>query len=195
MTDVKTGAPAFVAPTVSAALRAIDNRLGNLEKLAGSELSEAQISSFERRVSFLQKWGWVLGAIGVIFSAGIAYAVFMGANATDDEVQEEVQRAVFKHNDYVDADAVDPTTHRRIGHHPDLREAIRTNTEAITALTEAQRVLADTQHKLDKRSRYQYEYTKWEVQKAECRRARNCTRRDLKKPELLEQLEAELIND
>lgn len=139
--------------------------------------------------------GWVLGAISAVFSAGVGYALFMGANATDDEVANTVQQAMYEHNGYVDAKSVDPTTGYPRGHHPDLREAIQANTEAIRQLAEAQKTLTQMQTKLDRRSRYQYEYTKWEVKKSECRRSRNCTRRDMEKPPQLEELEAALIND
>lgn len=182
-----------------------DDRLEHLENIAQAEFNlresaeleadEASLSSFEKRLTFLQKWGWVIGLIGVIFSAGIGYAMFLGVNATDDEVEQKIDGAFLKHNDYIDPSAIDPTTHRPVGHHPDLREAIHTNTKAIETMAETQKTLSETQGKLDKRSRYQYEFTKWEVKKAECRRKRSCTRRDMEKPPKLEELEAELIND
>lgn len=186
-------------------LRTISYRLEHLETVAESQQdiidsaeqseSEAEVSSFEKRIGFFQKWGWVLAAVSTVFSAGVAYAVFMGANATDDEVDTEVHQAIVKHNGFVDPSSIDAQTHRPIGEHPDLREAIKQNTSVTVELSKATSELARTQGKLDTRSRYQYEYTKWEVKKAECRQARNCTRRDLEKPSELEKLEAELIND
>ena len=197
---------------IAQTLRSINYRLQHLETTAestqdvietaaahGIEVErredEAETSRLEKQLSFLQKWGWVLAAVGFVFTAGVTWAVWGGANATDDEVDAEVHRAIVKHNGYVDPDSVDPVTHRPLGEHPDLRAAIQENTKATSKLSDVTTELAKTQEQLDLRSKYQYEYTKWEVRKSECSRKRNCTRKDLDKPKSLEDLESELINN
>jgi hypothetical protein len=182
-------------------LRRINTRLEHLEEMAevheamDDESLEGSTARLEKQLSFLQRWGWVFGLAGVLFSAGMGYMMFLGANATDAEVQSVTRKAIIEHNGYVDPRERDPATGIPRGHHPDMRQAIKTNAKATEKLTETQTQQGKSLDKLDKRSRYQFEYTKWEVKKAECKRQRNCTRRDLRKPKALEDLETELIND
>lgn len=186
---------------VQQTLQRIDARLGHLEEIAevhealDDESLEASTSGLERRLSFLQRWGWLAGVAGVLFSAGVGYALFLGENATDKEVSTAVSAGIKEHNGRVDPSETDPATGYPRGHHPDMRAAIKSNAEGNRKLTDTQTTQGEIIEKLDKRGRYQFEFTKWEVLKAECKRQRNCTRQDLKKPKALETLETELIND
>lgn len=169
--------------------------MAEVHEALDDESLEASTSGLERRLSFVQRWGWLAGVVGVIFSAGVGYALFLGKNATDEEVKTAVSSGIKEHNGRVDPHETDPATGYPRGHHPDMRAAIKSTAEAVDALTETQTTQGKIVEKLDKRGRYQFEYTKWEVKKAECKRERNCTRRDLKKPQALETLESDLLND
>lgn len=152
------------------------------------------MGSYAQRLSFIQKWGWVAGVVAVIFSAGVGYVLFLGKNATDAEVDTKVKEVLTDHNGGIDPRGRDAKG-RPYGHHPDLRHAIEANTgvleEVSTKLDDAE----EAQEKLDKRSRYQYEFAKWQVRLNECERKNNCTREDRKKPAKLDALESDLLND
>ena len=70
---------------------------------------------------------WVGTAVGVLFSAGVAWTMFMGANATDREVQDATQASIIEHNDGVDPKSPDPVSGKPRGNHPDMRKSIKTN--------------------------------------------------------------------
>ncbi len=139
--------------------------------------NEAAVLQYEKKISRVNTWGGgVWGAVAIvalIFTSGIAYAVFMGANATDAEVAAADKAAIIEHNGGVDPEAIDAKTHRPVGEHPDMQGAIQSNTDAIrTIQEEVLPPIVETQKKLDKRSEYQYELTKHESKKAEARRKR-----------------------
>jgi hypothetical protein len=138
---------------------------------------DAAITQYEKKISRATKWGgWVWGAVSIvalIFTLGMGYAVFMGANATDAEVAAADKAAIIQHNGGVDPEAIDAKTHRPVGEHPDMQGAIQSNTDAIRTIQEdVLPPIVETQKKLDKRSEYQYELTKWESKKSEARRKR-----------------------
>lgn len=147
------------------------------------------MKKLERR----QKWSgplvWLASGLAFVFSAGVAWAVFLGANATDDEVVTSVSAALVKHNGGIDPDSVDPSTHRPVGHHPDMRHAIEDNGKAIgknsTSIGDQGRLI----RKLDKRSEYQFELTLWAQEKALAKKER----RKPIKSQRLGDLERELI--
>jgi len=162
---------------------------------AGAALDDAAIIQYEKKIAGVTRWGgWVWGLVSVValvFTAGIAYAVFMGANATDSEMVAADKASIIKHNGGVDPETIDAGTHKPVGEHPDMQGAIQSNTDAIKTIQEdVLPPLIETQKKLDKRSEYQYELTKWESKKSEARRKRKPT--PGKSPRL-EELESELL--
>lgn len=173
----------------------IQKALEAIKKSANrSAFDEAEISQYEKRVQRTAKWGgWIWGLVSVvaiIFSAGVAYAVFMGENATDSEVKTMGEKIIIEHNGGVDPKTVDSKTHLPVGNHPDIREAIKLNANSIKTIEE--KILppiVDTQKKLDKRSEYQYELTKWESRVNEAQRKR---KKAPEKPPRLEKLESDL---
>lgn len=154
----------------------------------------AKVDEYEQRIARAQRWGgWIwglVGVIGVVFSAGVAYSVFMGANATDAEVEDEIQKATVEHNGGIDPEATDPATHEPVGHHPDLREAIEENTAKVDVVKAKVESVESSAKKLDKRSEYQFELGKWQADSLEAERA---GRRPPKKPRKLEALESDLM--
>ena len=65
----------------------------------GPELNESEISQYEKTIKRTSRWGgWVWGAlsvVGFVFTAGVAYSVFLGANATDSEVEAADRRRLL----------------------------------------------------------------------------------------------------
>jgi len=162
---------------------------------AQASIDDAVLEKYEVRVQRASRWGgWVWGAFSVvalIFSAGIGWAVFMGENATDTEMIMADKAAIIQHNGDVDPQAIDDTTHKAVGEHPDMKKAIQLNTETLVKIeTEILPPIILTQKKLDKRSEYQYELTKWESRVAEARRRK---REAPPKPPRLDTLEGELL--
>jgi hypothetical protein len=152
------------------------------------------LDRYHKKVARIQKWGWVwglFGFIGAVFSTGVAYAVFIGENATDSEVDHAIHKATKEHNGGIDPATPDPETNEPVGNHPDMRKAIETNTKAVEEM--AQEVLPrieGTQKKMDKRTEYQFEFSRWQAEVTEAERQR---KRPPKKPQRLEQLETELM--
>jgi hypothetical protein len=156
---------------------------------------DAAVTQYEKRIERAGKWGgWVWGVVSIvafIFTAGVAYAVFMGANATDAEMEAADKAAIIRHNGGVDPEAIDEKSHKPVGEHPDMQGAIQSNTDAIKTIEEdVLPPIVETQKKLDKRSEYQYELTKWESRKSEARRKRKPAPG---KSSRLEALEGELL--
>ena len=91
-------------------------------------LNEEAIAQYEKSVARAARWGgWVWGVlavVGVVFSGGVAYSVFMGANATDSEVDDAVHLEMTEHNGGLHPRSIDPSTHRLVGDHPGIRTAI-----------------------------------------------------------------------
>lgn len=151
------------------------------------------VDQYEKRIVRAQRWGgWIWGAVAVVavvFSAGVAWQVFLGATATDTEVEDAVHEAMVDHNGGIDPDTINGDG-ERIGHHPDLHyqiDAVETNVGAVKKAVE---VVEQTQKKLDKRSEYQFELGVWQAQVMEAERKR---KPPPKKPESLSKLERDLM--
>lgn len=163
------------------------------EKKATIAAELDQVDRFEKRIGRAQKWGgWVWGALavlGAVFSAGVAWQVFLGATATDDEVEEAVDEAMIEHNGGLDPNAI-KSDGERIGHHPDLHyqiDAVETNVGAVKKAVED---VEHMQRKLDKRSEYQFELGVWQARVMEAERKRKPAP---PKPDSLSKLERDLM--
>lgn len=164
--------------------------------------TRAQISSslledaerYEKAITRAQKWGgWIWGVISIlaaIFAAGVSYAVFMGENATDDEVEKAVHEEMTDHNGGVHPETIDPSTHAPVGDHPDIREAVHGVEGKVSELNRQADRMEKTQRKLDKRSEFQFELGRWEAESMEAERKR---RPRPPKPERLKKLESDLM--
>lgn len=166
------------------------------EKQVEADAAASGADQYEKVVSGWRKWlrqvGPLGGLIGTIFSAGVAWAVFAGANATDAEVDVAVDGALKAHNGGMEETAIDPADGEPYGPHPELHEAVQENAKAINALTENQAKDAEQDTRMNKRVRYLYELGRWESQSLDRQR------RGLKpkpRPDRLDALESELIND
>ena len=152
------------------------------------------LAEYEKKIGRIQKWGWIWGVfafLGTVFSAGVGYAVFLGENATDTEVEQAIEKATKKHNGGIDPQATDPDTHEPIGQHPDLRKAIESNTKIVKEINDhVLPRIETTQKKMDKRTEYQFEFTRWQARVIEAKREK---RRPPRKPTRLDQLETELM--
>lgn len=150
---------------------------------AASESSE--LRSLSRKLRRQQKlWvpvAWVVSLVGMVFSAGMAWAVFAGANATDAEVDVAVENAIKTHN-------------QGALEHPKMGETLEAHSKEIKGLKGQTKALAETQGRLDRRSLYQFEFSRWQAGVIECARNKRC-RRPPGKPEAVRDLETELMND
>ena len=116
----------------------------------------------------------VLGTmLTTVFSAGAGYTMWQGALATDEEVKTVIER----HDDSDKA-------------HPKLKREIYETEGRLKSAEEMLRRLEQTQARLDKRSEYQFEVTRWQMRVIEARAAR---RKIPPKPERLNELERELL--
>lgn len=176
--------------TIHGMERAID---GLTQRFDDQPPTNGEVSSLMKKLERRQKWSgplvWLVSGLAFVFSGGVTWAVFLGANATDDEVVTAVSRAQIEHNGGIDPDSVDPTTHKPVGHHPDMRDAIEENGKAIGENMTAIGAQGQLIRKLDKRSEYQFELTLWEQEKASAKKER---RKPIKSPRLGD-LERELI--
>lgn len=159
-----------------------------------SAFDQKKVDAYEKKVARAQRWGgWVWGLVGIVsafFTAGVTYAVFMGANATDAEVEKALHDQMKAHNGGTHPATIDPKTHSRVGDHPDIREQLENaNTELQQLHNQADR-MEGTQKVLDKRSEYGYELGRWQAETMEAERQRKPRP---KKPERLKQLESELM--
>ena len=141
---------------------------------------EEQAAATEATVSGIHAPGRVLKAllvvtsvVSVVFSSGVAYSVWMGSNAMD----EEVQNWIGEHDEY---DRAHPPIQK------ELRE-VRTRVDNVEGAVEEVRAL---QNRLDKRSEYQFEFSRWQARVLEARRKR---RSPPAKPAKLQQLETDLM--
>lgn len=156
--------------------------------------NESEISQYEKTIKRTSRWGgWVWGAlsvVGFVFTAGVAYSVFLGANATDSEVEAADKASIIEHNGGVDPDAIDVKTHKPVGEHPDMQKAIQSNREAVRKIHEdVLPPMIKTQKKLDKRSEYQFELGRWQSDVMEADRAK---RKAPGKPDRVKDLESDL---
>lgn len=132
---------------------------------------------------------WAAGIIGTIFSAGMAYTVFLGANATDDEVVNAVHHAIVEHNSGRDPEALNGNG-ELIGNHPKMRGSIEQLQEDTSQVKKDVSEIKTAQKKSDKRGEYQYEFSRWQGKILECERTKRC--KPPKKPGHLDALEAEI---
>ena len=151
------------------------------------------ITSIAKEVSRKNLWGkifmYLAGIVGTLFSLGMAYQLFIGANATDAEVKKEVKKAVVEHNGGRDPDAL---THEGfpIGHHPEMKESIQQLTDDTKQVKVDVGVIKAAQKKAEKRGEYQYEFSRWQGKVMECERTRRC--KAPKKPKHLDTLESDI---
>lgn len=158
--------------------------LNEVKKLA----SDVGLDGIEKKLGRLQKIG---GLIALVFSAGVGYAIFIDETATDIEVNEAIDRYSIEHNGGVNPDMVDPETHELVGHHPELREAVEENTKSLEQISnEVLPRIESTQRKMDKRTEYQFTFTRWQADVLEAQRQK---RKPPAKPQRLEDIERELM--
>lgn len=174
----------------------LEDRMAMMEEILttlSNRLPSPEQTLEVNRVLGRLKWtpalAWIVSAISIIFSVGVAWAVFMGENATDSEVDSAVQKSVIDHNGGVDPKATDFMTHEPVGHHPDLRRDLEAATKKSTQNETDIEEIKETTCKLDVRSRYQFEFSRWQFKVFEAERKRR--RRPGKHPEL-ESLETKL---
>jgi hypothetical protein len=187
-------------------LEYVAERLADLDRItkrikedsdrASAASTSAEADVYENGVSGWKRWsgpiGWVAGLLVTVFSAGVAWSVFAGATATDSEVHEKVESALRHHNGGVLEFEIDPADGVPYGAHPELRDALQENAKAIKTLTEHQARDAVEDGRMKKRLKYLYELGRWEAQSLDRER------KGLKpsgRPEALDALESELIND
>ncbi len=149
-----------------------------------SDELQALTRTLKRRQKIAVPLMWVVGIVGTVFSAGMAWAVFVGENATESEVGTMLEAAMESHNG---APAED-------GPHPEMAKTLEDHGEAIGELKKQTEALGTTQGKLDKRSLYQFEFSRWQAKVIECERNPRC-RKPPGKPKKVEDLESELMND
>lgn len=165
-----------------------------VEQLRDSSANLTSADAFEKKVARAQRWGgwiWAIVSIaGVLFSTGVAWSVFMGANATDDEVAAAISKEAIRHNGGTHPATIDEKTARPVGDHPDMRAAITENTRAVSEVKGSVQKIEQSQKKLDKRSEYQFELGRWqsEIEEAKRRHARPPA-----KPKALKDLEKSLM--
>ena len=102
-------------------------RMLNKQEAADAGVDEEDfLESVVKKVA--KKWTvgkvlmWAAGSIGTVFSLGMTYALMVGANATDAEVDQAVHEMVVQHNGGVDPAKEGPNG-LPIGHHPYLLPA------------------------------------------------------------------------
>lgn len=165
------------------------NSISPDESVEGAEF----ITSVAKEVSRKNMWGKILmyfaGIIGTAFSVGMAYQLFIGANATDDEVEEVVHNAVVEHNGGKDPE-VTSVEGAPIGHHPEMKESIQQLEYDTKQIKADVGVIVTSQKKAEKRSEYQYEFSRWQAGVMECNRTRRC--KAPKKPARLKVLESDI---
>lgn len=128
-----------------------------------------------RRQKVLQAAGWFVGAALALFSAGVAYQTFIGANAMDSEVT----RAVEVHNALPVPDS-----------HPEISEKLEEHKAEIEKIGKSTTSIQEKQNKIEKLTEYNYEAQKWQVNRLQCSIER--CRKKPDKPKKLEKLEEDL---
>lgn len=159
-----------------------------------SGFDREKVDAYEERITRAQKWGgWVWGLVTIavaIFTGGMGYAVFMGANATDAEVEKAVHDEITLHNGGTHPATIDPETHAPVGDHPDIRGDISGVQTTVDELKTQNDRMELTQRKQDKRGEYQFEFSRWQAEVTEAERKRKPRP---KKPDRLRQLESDLM--
>lgn len=147
----------------------------------------SKLEGYEQQIKRVRRWGGSIASIvaigGTLISLGVAWAVFVGENATDSEVTTELNKSLVEHNGGVAPSQLDPDTLAPVGHHPDMRKAIQANTEAIQALIYNQK-------RLLLHSAYQFEWSRWQAAVAEKAREGEPLP---DKPQSLDDLEAKIF--
>lgn len=177
----------------------LDTLQGDIRRItAALELPRVAVmddsEDYEADLLRAKKWGgWVWGLValmGTIFTAGIAWQVLWGENATDAELKVATTQAIVAHNDGIDPATLDPVTHRPVGAHPELRKAVAANSRAIGDLTLQTTELVKSQALQQRRSRFQFHLGRWQaaIHEAE-RRGKSAPR----KPRELQRLEDALL--
>ncbi len=138
-----------------------------------------------RKITLGKVLMWFVGLIGTVFSLGMAYALFIGENATDTEVEN----SVIIHNDGVDPDGVDENG-ERYGSHPKMKRATHQLQEDMGQVKVDIGEIKRAQKKSDKRGEYQFEFSRWQAKVMECERTREC--KPPSKPAHLERLESDI---
>lgn len=164
----------------------------DVKKLRESGVDFPFLDDYQQKLERAQKiWipiSLIAGILTTVFSVGVAWTVFMGANATDEEVLKFLDDVMIEHNG-----GVDPKTKNGtgvVGHHPDIRDAIHENTTKVGEVQASVNHAVEVQRKLDKRSEYQFELGRWQAKVLEAKQKR---RKPPKKPPRLDDLERELM--
>lgn len=190
---VKTGERAAVPkdPVTTLIVKLEDLKLA-LQESSG-QLTPEQSTAVKRWERY-QKIGAgakiVIALIVFIFGAGITWQLWMTSNATDAEVKHAVETAVVDHNGGYDPNVINGDG-QPIGDHPDIRSAIKQNSETIATITEAVGDIQDELPKIDMRGEYQFEFSRWQARVTECERKR--CKNPPPKPERLNELERKLM--
>lgn len=141
--------------------------------------------AFEAKVKRAQKWGgWIWGigsALGLLISGVVAWQVWLGANATDVEVDNAIKRERIRHNGGVDPTAIDPTTFTPVGDHPGMRAAIKENSKSLGEVTKSVEGIEKGQRKIEKLSEYQFARDAWEDEVKQARKERRKPSRELER--------------
>lgn len=159
------------------------------ESLRDDEFITSVAKSVSRKNIVGKTLMWIAGGVGTIFSMGMAYAVFMGANATDDEVEKSVKDAIIEHNSGNDPHALNAKG-ELIGSHPKMRQSIEDLKSDTAQVKNDVSDIKEAQKKSDKRGEYQYEFSRWQGEIIECERKKNC--KAPKRPDTLKRLESEI---
>jgi DNA-binding NarL/FixJ family response regulator len=185
MTEMATTIDVILTPEQRARL---------VNKQEGGEGEEDFVEAMAKKVA--KKWTlgkilmWAVGSIGGIFSAGMAYALMVGENATDTEVTEAIHQMVVEHNG-----GVDPNEKTKngvpFGHHPDMKEDLKKVKADTEEIKEDVAEIGTSQKRSEKREKYQFLMSRYQTELIECQKKRGC--KPSKKPPELDTLEAELL--
>lgn len=194
---VKTGERAAVPPApardpVSTLIIKLEDLKLALQESSG-QLTPEQSSAVKKWDRFQKIGAGVKIAMALtvlIFGAGVSYAIWVTAFATDADVHSAVDAAITEHNGGYDPNALNGDG-QPVGDHPDMRKAIKQNSETIRAVTEAVGDIQDELPKIDMRGEYQFEFSRWQAAVTECERKR--CKYPPPKPERLTELERKLL--
>lgn len=153
-------------------------------------LAESSIRKFERAQKAATAVKAIIALIVLVFGAGITYALWFNSVATDAEVHDVVNSAIIDHNGGYDPDALNGDGQPQ-GNHPDMRKAIKQNSQTIREVTDAVGNIQDELPKIDMRGEYQFEFSRWQAQVTECER-KHC-KYPPPKPDRVTELERKLM--